>query len=155
MITNFPLIATFCSYLVITLAIGFVAYRATSSLSDYILGGRQLSPTITALSVCASDMSGWLLLALPGAVYLSGLNQVWLGIGLFIGAFANWQFIAKRLRIYTVKVNNALTIPDYLEKRLEDKSGIIRLVSKPQHSSFLYSTQHQDLLVAHFYSQKY
>ena len=129
MSSNLPLIITFIGYLGVTLLIGLFAYRATESFSDYMLGGRQLGKTVTALSVCASDMSGWLLLALPGAVYLSGISEVWLGIGLWIGALANWQFVAKRLRVYSVTVNNALTIPDYLEQRLEDDSGSIRLVA--------------------------
>ncbi len=129
MLFNMPLVMAFIGYLLVTMIIGFLAYRATTSFSDYILGDRKLGPITTALSVCASDMSGWLLLALPGAIYLTGLNQIWLGVGLFIGSFASWQLMAKRLRIYTAKAQDALTIPDYLEKRLEDSTGIIRLVS--------------------------
>lgn len=86
MAIELPTIVTFIGYLLVTLAIGFVAFKATDTLSDYILGGRQLGPGVTALSVGASDMSGWLLLGLPGAIYLSGVSEVWIGVGLVIGA---------------------------------------------------------------------
>ncbi|MGO4999155.1 sodium/proline symporter PutP [Oceanisphaera sp. W20_SRM_FM3] len=124
-----PILITFISYLVLTMLIGVIAYRATSSLSDYILGGRRLGPAVAALSVGASDMSGWLLLGLPGAVYLYGINQAWIGIGLVIGAWLNWLFVAKRLRVYTEQANDSLTIPDFLENRLADHSGLIRVIS--------------------------
>src|SRR5699024_9165549 len=82
-----------------------------------------------ALSAGASDMSGWLLLALPGAIYASGISESWLGIGLATGAFLNWQFIARRLRVYTEVSNNAITIPDFLENRFNDKSRALRVIS--------------------------
>ncbi|GAA3527964.1 sodium/proline symporter PutP [Zobellella aerophila] len=126
---EFPILITFVGYLLLTLLIGLVAYRATSSLSDYILGGRRLGPAVAALSVGASDMSGWLLLGLPGAVYLYGVNQAWIGIGLVIGAWLNWLFVAKRLRIYTEQANDSLTLPDFLENRLADTSGLLRVIS--------------------------
>ena len=124
-----PIIITFSGYLILTMLIGVIAYRATSSLSDYILGGRRLGPAVAALSVGASDMSGWLLLGLPGAVYLYGINQAWIGIGLVIGAWLNWILVAKRLRVYTEQANDSLTIPDFLENRLADHSGLIRVIS--------------------------
>lgn len=129
MTIELPILITFVGYLVLTMLIGVVAYKATSSLSDYILGGRRLGPGVAALSVGASDMSGWLLLGLPGAVYLSGVNQAWIGIGLVIGAWLNWLFVAKRLRVYTEQANDSLTLPDFLENRLADHSGLIRVVS--------------------------
>ncbi|WP_445399119.1 sodium/proline symporter PutP [Zobellella sp. An-6] len=129
MTIELPILITFVGYLLLTMLIGLVAYKATSSLSDYILGGRRLGPGVAALSVGASDMSGWLLLGLPGAVYLYGINQAWIGIGLVIGAWLNWLFVAKRLRVYTEQANDSLTLPDFLENRLADHSGLIRVIS--------------------------
>ncbi|WP_163931156.1 sodium/proline symporter PutP [Paraferrimonas sp. SM1919] len=126
---DFAATITFTIYLIAMLAIGVWAYRATDNVSDYILGGRQMGPAVTALSVGASDMSGWLLLGLPGAVYLNGLSESWLGIGLILGALLNWLCVAKRLRIYTELTDNALTIPDFFEKRFNDPSGLLKVVS--------------------------
>ncbi|WP_035387377.1 sodium/proline symporter PutP [Ferrimonas senticii] len=119
---------TFFAYLIALLAIGAIAYRATATTSDYILGGRKMGPAVTALSVGASDMSGWLLLGLPGAVYLSGLSEAWIGIGLVLGAGLNWLLVAKRLRIYTEFTNDSLTMPDFFEHRFAD-SGLLRLLA--------------------------
>jgi sodium/proline symporter len=119
----------FVVYLFIMMSIGIYFYFKTNDLSDYILGGRSLSPGVAALSAGASDMSGWLLLGLPGALYASGMNSIWIAIGLTIGAFLNWQFVAGRLRIYTEKAGNSITIPDYLENRFEDKSRVLRVIS--------------------------
>jgi sodium/proline symporter len=121
---------TFIIYLIGMLGIGIVSYRMTSNLSDYVLGGRRLGPGVAAISAGASDMSSWLLLGLPGAVYASGgMNQIWIAVGLTIGAYLNWQFVAKRLRIYTEKADDAITIPDFLEKRFRDKSKLLRVIS--------------------------
>ena len=84
---------------------------------------------VTALSVGASDMSGWLLLGLPGAIYLSGLSELWIGIGLTLGAYLNWLFVAKRLRLYSQHAGNALTLPDYFENRFQDTTRILRTLS--------------------------
>ena len=124
-----PILITFIGYLALMMGIGFWAYRATDSVDDYILGGRKMGPGVTALSVGASDMSGWLLLGLPGAVYLGGLGEAWIGIGLVFGAWLNWLFVAKRLRIYTQMADNALTLPDFFEKRFHDSNGLLKLVS--------------------------
>lgn len=124
-----PTLITFIGYLFATLGIGFVAYKATDTLSDYILGGRQLGPAVTALSVGASDMSGWLLLGLPGAVYLSGVSEVWIGVGLVVGAFFNWLLVAPKLRSFTERANDSLTIPEFLERRFNDSSHTLRFVS--------------------------
>ncbi len=90
---------TFIIYIVGMLLLGIVGYKLTSNLSDYFLGGRKLGPGVAALSAGASDMSSWLLLGLPGAIYLSGLAEAWIAVGLTIGAYLNWQFVAKRLRV--------------------------------------------------------
>ena len=124
-----PEITTFLVYLLMILFIGIVFYRVTGNLSDYILGGRRLGGTVAALSAGASDMSGWLLLGLPGAVYASGMNQTWIAIGLSLGAYLNWQLVARRLRESTEHAGNALTLPDYLENRFNDHSKILRIIS--------------------------
>lgn len=111
------------------LIIGIVMYRRTADLSDFVLGGRSLGPAVAALSAGASDMSGWLMLGLPGAIYVSGISESWIAIGLAIGAYLNWQFIAKRLRVYTEVSNNAITIPDFLENRFKDSSRVLRVIS--------------------------
>src|SRR5258708_4011020 len=129
MYTNIQTIITFLIYILGMLLLGWVGYRATRSLSDYILGGRRLGKFVTALSAGASDMSGWLLMGLPGAVYLTGISGSWIAIGLIIGAWMNWRFVAKRLRLFTEKCDNALTLPDYFSTRFEDKSNILRIVS--------------------------
>jgi sodium/proline symporter len=122
-------IITFILYIIVMIGIGFYFYKRTASLSDYILGGRGLSPAVAALSAGASDMSGWLMLGLPGAIYMSGMNQIWIGIGLTLGAYLNWLFVAGRLRVFTARLDNAITIPDYLSSRFDDNSGVIRMVS--------------------------
>lgn len=124
-----PLLVTFIVYIVATTLIGFIAYRATRNLSDYILGGRRLGSFVTAMSAGASDMSGWLLMGLPGAVFLSGLSESWIAIGLIIGAWFNWLLVAGRLRVHTEFCGNAQTLPDYLTNRFEDKSRILRILS--------------------------
>jgi sodium/proline symporter len=126
---NAGTISAFAIYLIGMLAIGFVCWRMTASLSDYILGGRSLNPPVAALSAGASDMSGWLLLGLPGAMYASGMNQIWIGIGLVIGAYLNWQFVARRLRVYTEVAQDSLTIPDYLDNRFRDRTRALRVIS--------------------------
>lgn len=116
-------------YLVAMLSIGYYAYRRTSDLSDYMLGGRNLGPAVTALSAGASDMSGWLLMGLPGAMYAAGLSSGWIVVGLTTGAWLNWLYVAPRLRTYTEIANNSITIPDYFENRFKDDSRILRIVS--------------------------
>lgn len=120
---------TIIVYLVTMLGLGALAYRHTSNLKDYILGGRQLGGGVAALSAGASDMSGWLMLGLPGAVYASGLNQVWIAVGLVAGALLNWRFVARRLRRYTEHAGDALTLPDYFESRFADRSRVLRVAS--------------------------
>jgi len=111
------------------LAIGWFAFRKTEDFDDYMLAGRGLKPGTAALSAGASDMSGWLLMGLPGAIYVSGLVEAWIAIGLTIGAWLNWKFVAPRLRSYTHVSNNSITIPSFFENRLKDTSRLLRVVS--------------------------
>ncbi|WP_373488056.1 sodium/proline symporter PutP [Blastomonas sp.] len=117
-------------YFVLMLGIGLYAWRkSTSNVSEFMLGGRQLPPAVAALSAGASDMSGWMLMGLPGAVYLAGSSAVWIAVGLTIGAWANYRLVAPRLRSYTEIADDALTIPDYLEKRFADNSRALRVIA--------------------------
>jgi len=116
-------------YMIAMLAIGYYSYRKTTNLNDYMLGGRNLGPAVSALSAGASDMSGWLLMGLPGAIYLAGLNEAWIAIGLTIGAYLNWLLVAPRLRVYTEVSNNSITIPSFLDNRLKGKSSLLRIAS--------------------------
>ncbi|MBZ7966134.1 sodium/proline symporter PutP [Campylobacter molothri] len=125
---NIAIITMFSVYTFLMLYIGFYFYKQNKSSEDYFLGGRSLGPTLSALSAGASDMSGWLLMGLPGALYIGGLINFYIVIGLIIGATLNWIFIAKRLRIYTGVIANSLTIPDYLETRFDDDKHILRLI---------------------------
>ncbi len=126
---NVPTLSAFILYLIVLLSIGIFFYLRTSNLSDYVLGGRGLNPWVAALSAGASDMSGWLLLGLPGAMYAGGMNNLWIAVGLSIGAFLNWQFVARRLRTYTEAASDAITLPDYLENRFYDTSRVLRVIS--------------------------
>ncbi len=119
----------FAAYLLLMLAIGVVAWLRTRNLSDYLLGGRKLGPLAAALSAGASDMSGWLLLGLPGFAYAAGLESIWIGLGLLIGTWCNWRFLAARLRQASVAYGNALTIPSYLRNRFGDNSGVLSISS--------------------------
>ncbi|WP_440875788.1 sodium/proline symporter PutP [Thalassotalea sp. PLHSN55] len=111
------------------LAIGLYAFKkSTSDAAGYMLGGRNLSPSVTALSAGASDMSGWMLMGLPGAMYISGLSSAWIALGLVIGAYCNYLIVAPRLRTYTEIANDSITLPDFFEHRFEDKSRILRIV---------------------------
>lgn len=111
------------------LFIGIRFYHSTDSLSDYILGGRTLNAPVTALSAGASDMSGWLLLGLPGALYAGGTSNVWMAVGLVLGAYCNWLLVAPRLRIATERSNDSLTLPDFMEFHFSDRSRLVRIVS--------------------------
>ena len=116
-------------YFAAMIGIGLWANSRTKNMSDYMLGGRSLSPMVAALSAGASDMSGWLLLGLPGALYVTGLADAWIAIGLTIGQWLNWKFVAPRLRTYTEVARNSITIPSFLEARLRDNSRLLRVVS--------------------------
>ncbi|ALB54488.1 sodium/proline symporter PutP [Cronobacter universalis] len=129
MTTSTPMLVTFIIYILGMILIGFIAWRSTKNFDDYILGGRSLGSVVTALSAGASDMSGWLLMGLPGAVFLSGISESWIAIGLTLGAWINWKLVAGRLRVHTEHNNNALTLPDYFTGRFEDKSRLLRIIS--------------------------
>lgn len=116
-------------YFVVMLAIGFYAYKKTDSHEDYLLAGRKLPPGVAALSAGASDMSGWIMLGLPGAIFAFGLIEAWIAIGLTIGAYLNWKFVAPRLRAYTERSRNSITVPSFFENRLRDKSRVLRVAS--------------------------
>jgi len=120
---------TFIIYLVLMLGIGLYAYRRTQDLSDYILGGRNLGPLPSALSAGASDMSGWLLMGLPGYAMAAGFGSFWLAGGLLVGTWLNWLLVAQRLRVYSFRADNSLTLPAFFEKRFEDSGHGLRVVS--------------------------
>ncbi|MDW8518294.1 sodium/proline symporter PutP [Priestia flexa] len=117
-------------YFIGMLAIGWYAYKkSTDDISGYMLGGRGLGPAVTALSAGASDMSGWMLMGLPGAMYATGVSSLWIAVGLTIGAYLNYLIVAPRLRTYTEVANDSITIPDYFENRFNDTSKVLRTVS--------------------------
>ncbi|MCW2476828.1 MULTISPECIES: sodium/proline symporter PutP [unclassified Symbiopectobacterium] len=124
-----PMLVTFLVYIFGMVLIGLAAYRSTTTLGDYILGGRRMGSVVTALSAGASDMSGWLLMGLPGAIFISGISESWIAIGLTIGAYLNWRWVAGRLRVHTEVNHNALTLPDYFTHRFEDTRKILRVIA--------------------------
>ncbi|KGQ70702.1 sodium:proline symporter [Chelonobacter oris] len=124
-----PTIVTFTVYIIGMLLIGLLAYRYTRNLSDYILGGRSLGGFVTGMSAGASDMSGWLLMGLPGAIYAAGLVEAWIAIGLTVGAYLNWYFVAGRLRVFTETHNNALTLPEYFQARFGAEHKMLKIVA--------------------------
>lgn len=127
---EFGTIFSLALYFIVMLGIGFYAYKkSTSDVSGYMLGGRNLSPSVTALSAGASDMSGWMLMGLPGAMYLSGLSSAWIGTGLIIGAYLNYLIVAPRLRSYTELANDSITLPDFFENRFNDDKRVLRVIS--------------------------
>jgi sodium/proline symporter len=122
-------IATMVLYMGVCLGLGVLAWRRTRTLGDFILGGRSLGSWVTALSAQATDMSGWLLMGLPGLAYASGFDAVWLLLGLAVGTWLNWRWVAAPLREATQRLGDALTLPDYLERRFEDRSRLLRAIS--------------------------
>ena len=126
---NLNVIITFIVYLLFMLAIGSHFYKKNESLSDYLIGDRQLNKWVAALSAQASDMSGWLLLGLPGYAYLQGMEAVWIAFGLAAGTYLNWRFVARRLRRYTELAGNAITLPDYFANRFHDTNRLLRSLS--------------------------
>lgn len=126
---NLDILITFVLYFIFMLGIGWIFYHRTENLSDYILGGRSLNTWVTSMSAQASDMSGWLLLGLPGFAYVAGMGAFWIAIGLAVGTYCNWRFVAKRLRQYTELAGDSLTLPDYFENRFRDSTRILRIIS--------------------------
>jgi sodium/proline symporter len=128
--TNTPtIVGTIIVYMGICLVLGYVAYRRTTNLSDFILGGRSLGSWVTAFSAQASDMSGWLLMGLPGLAYLAGFDAAWLAAGLIVGTYLNWKLVAAPLRVRTEQLGDSLTMPDYFERRFDDRSRILRTLT--------------------------
>ena len=126
---NVTKIIVLALYLIGMVIIGYVYYKKTSDFADYVLGGRKLGSWTAALSAQASDMSGWLLIGLPGAAYVAGIEAAWIAIGLGIGTYINWKVVALRLRSYTEVAGDSLTLSDYFENRFRDNTNILRLVS--------------------------
>ncbi len=126
---NMYILVTISIYLAVLMYIGYRGFRNTKTFSDYILGSRKLGPVVGAMNVGASDMSSWLLMGLPGAFYLHGINQIWIVVGLVVGSYCSWKFIAKRLRRYTEISGDALTISSFLEARLEDKTRVLNVAT--------------------------
>ncbi|WP_051881806.1 sodium/proline symporter PutP [Parvularcula oceani] len=127
---NTEALISLAGYFVLMLGIGLYAFRESTDDSEgYLLGGRKLGPAVGALSAGASDMSGWMLLGLPGAIYVAGLSSAWIAVGLTVGAFFNYLLVAPRLRIYTEMADDAITIPDFFEKRFNDRSHALRILS--------------------------
>jgi len=127
--TSIPTAITFLLYIFLMIFIGWLGCRATATFSDYILGGRRLGSLVTAMAAGASDMSGWLLMAFPGAIYLAGLSAAWIGLTGTMGAWLNWRIVAPRLRAYTEQCSNALTLPEYFCNRFNDQSQALRLIA--------------------------
>ncbi|QHI68427.1 sodium/proline symporter PutP [Tichowtungia aerotolerans] len=123
------ILITFAAYLLFMLAVGTHFYKRNESLSDYLIGDRQLNKWVTSMSAQASDMSGWLLLGLPGYAYLQGMEAFWIAFGLAAGTYLNWKFVARRLRCYTEAAGNAITLPDYFANRFEDHNRLLRVLS--------------------------
>ena len=121
-------IAVFIAYFAILIGIAIVRVRQMSAMSDYVLGRRRLSSFTTALSAGSSTTSGWTMLVFPALAFTSGANQLWLVVFLVIGAWINWTIVAKRLRRYTISMEDALTIPEFLERRLGDRSQVLRAI---------------------------
>ena len=129
MVNTPVIIGTIVVYMGVCLFLGYAAWRRTHNLADFILGGRSLGSWVTAFSAQASDMSGWLLMGLPGLAYLAGFDAVWMIAGLIAGTWLNWRFIAAPLRTRTEQLGNALTLPDYFERRFDDRSRVLRTLT--------------------------
>lgn len=126
---NIIVLCAFAVYMLFMIVIGFAYSKSTKNNEDYFLGGRNLGGWTAALSAQASDMSGWLLMGLPGSVYLAGTGEIWIAIGLLIGTILNWYIVSARLRKYTIVAGNSLTIPSFFENRYRDSKGVIKIVS--------------------------
>ena len=128
-LSTIAILIAFVLYLAFMLLIGFVTSKQTKDSADYFLGGRMLPPSVAALSAQASDMSGWLLMGLPGSIYALGTGQAWIAIGLLIGTIINWVVIARPLRAYTIVAKNSLTMPEFLTNRYHDEKNILKGIS--------------------------
>lgn len=121
---------TIIAYLLIVLGIGIFYSKKNDSVDDFYLGGRKLGPFVTAMSAEASDMSGWLLMGLPGVAYMTGVaDAAWTAIGLAIGTYLNWLIVAKRIRRYSIVAGNSITIPEFFSKRYHDEKNILMMIA--------------------------
>ena len=128
-VANICIIIAIVAYLILMVIIGVICSKKNNSVDDFYLGGRQLGPLVTAMSAEASDMSGWLLMGMPGLAYLCGIAEAsWTAIGLAIGTYLNWLIVAKRLRNYSSKIG-AITIPDFFGKRFKDNTHVLMFAS--------------------------
>ena len=125
---NISIVISFIIYLALMMAIGIYYYRRTQNISDYILGSRGLGAWVTSMSAEASDMSGWMLMGVPGAAYVAGLSSAWIAVGIAIGTYANWKIMAARLRKYSEIAGDSLTLPDFFQNRYHDKSNLLRII---------------------------
>lgn len=116
-------------YFGVLIAIGVGSYKKDENMEGYVLGGRGLGPWVTSMSAEASDMSGWMLMGLPGYAYLAGISAFWIALGLILGTWANWAFVAKRLRVFTQVLHNSITLPEYFDNRFQDKQKKLRVSS--------------------------
>ena len=123
-------LTVFILYFLCMLGIGvwFFFKSKSKGEKDYFLGGRNMNGWVSALSAGASDMSAWVLMGLPASIYAAGLGQAWIAIGLGIGTYRNWLFVAKRLRAYSEVAGDSLTIPQYFENRFDDKKGLLKVI---------------------------
>nr|WP_267207680.1 sodium/proline symporter PutP [Corynebacterium sp. Marseille-P8863] len=126
---SFWLVMAIVIYFGVMVTIGFYSWLQTQKYDDYVLGDRGLNPFVAGLSAGASDMSGWLLMGLPGALFVSGMSELWIVIGLFLGSWANWKWVAPRLRAYSEVSNNSITLPSFFENRTRDTSRVLRIVA--------------------------
>ena len=126
---DYTVLGSFVGYLLIVLWIGFFFSKRQSNLGDYYLGGRKMNKWVVALSAQASDMSGWLLMGLPGAIYVGGFSEAWIGFGLLIGTYLNWKIVAQRLRRYSQVCGDSITIPDFICNRFHDRTGVSRIIA--------------------------
>ncbi|MDA3979488.1 sodium/proline symporter PutP [Gallibacterium sp. AGMB14963] len=126
---NYQIYTAFALYLVVILGIGVYAYYSTKNFNDYILGGRKMGSFVTAMSAGASDMSGWLLLGLPGAIFVTGLSEAWIAVGLTVGAYFNYRIVAGRLRVFTEQYGNALTLPEFFAVRFPHRAKSLKIIS--------------------------
>ena len=125
---NYMTYAAFVLYFLILIFMGIHFYFKSKKIEDYLLGGRNMGSWVTALSAQASDMSGWLLMGLPGAIYLAGMSEIWIAVGLIAGTFLNWMFVSARLRLYTGETGS-MTLSSFLGKRFKDPTNSLRLIS--------------------------
>lgn len=126
---DYVALSIFIGYFIVLLLIGYMAYRKTKDFSSYILGGRNIGPVVGGISTGASDMSGFLMLGLPGALYAGGISAIWLPVGLAIGAYLNWHYVGKRIRVFTQVAKDSETVPEFLENRFRDNSSAIKIIS--------------------------